>query len=544
MNNLTISQKIALIIAMMAIQMVGIALYAGSELKSRAEIAQKSLDSGIKPLGILTKTGVAIQRARINLRDNLISAVADMPAEDISKYRSRIQELANSVNKSMEDLKPFFVTDSDKLLLDRFTREWDLLGHVVADVEKAIDKKDFGKARELILTRCYESAAALNKTFGEIEDSREKALYRVAQANVDAANVAMWTLTSVLVIGLLISVSFSVYIVMSIKSSLSQALDISRRIASGDLTGQVLVQSRDEAGVLLQSLSDMTQSLRSTVATVKDGALKVTEVSTQLSVSSEQLSESSKVQSEATSGTASAVEEFAVSVTSVAESASEVAALADNSLNQTENSKAKINTLVSEISLVEDSVRHISNSIEQFIDSSRQITEMTQQVKEIADQTNLLALNAAIEAARAGEQGRGFAVVADEVRKLAEKSASSANKIHEITANMGQQASVVENAVRNGMDSINSSRKQATEAVNTIIQTSQSVQNAARGVNEISESVKEQSLASNSVAKNIEQIAQMVEESNHAIATANRATESLVDVAKELKQSMAKFKLA
>ncbi|MGN6109915.1 MAG: methyl-accepting chemotaxis protein, partial [Kofleriaceae bacterium] len=80
-----------------------------------------------------------------------------------------------------------------------------------------------------------------------------------------------------------------------------------------------------------------------------------------------------------------------------------------------------------------DQAQGVARNILNLSEQIQRISSIVHTVSNIAEQTNMLALNAAIEAARAGEHGKGFAVVASEVRKLAERSATAAAEISQLS---------------------------------------------------------------------------------------------------------------
>jgi len=197
-----------------------------------------------------------------------------------------------------------------------------------------------------------------------------------------------------------------------------------------------------------------------------------------------------------------------------------------------------------------DEIRRVSGDIgtaagliRGLVERSREIDSMSAVIKEIADQTNLLALNAAIEAARAGEQGRGFAVVADEVRKLAERTSGATQDItrtiravQEDTDIAAGSMDVVQTQVALGVDLV----EKAAAALREINSVTRATLDKIR---DVANATQEQSQVSNSIAGNVERIAQMVEESDASVQAAHEQVGSLEELARELNQAAAKFRL-
>ncbi|OEZ50977.1 methyl-accepting chemotaxis protein III [Janthinobacterium sp. MP5059B] len=229
--------------------------------------------------------------------------------------------------------------------------------------------------------------------------------------------------TSVLIIALglvggVLSLATAWFISSGIVRPLRHAVKVARKVAGGDLSEHIRVDSRDEVGQLLQALKDMNASLITIVGEVRGGTHEIAGASGEIAAGNLDLSQRTQAQASSLERTAASMDELTGTVKQNADNARQA-----NQLAQSAAAVAgKGGTVVAQ---VVDTMSSINAS-------SKKIVDIIGVIDAIAFQTNILALNAAVEAARAGEQGRGFAVVAAEVRTLAQRSAGAAKEIKQL----------------------------------------------------------------------------------------------------------------
>lgn len=247
----------------------------------------------------------------------------------------------------------------------------------------------------------------------------------------------------IILISILLVVIVIVLFANYIGKILKKVNNFAMKMANGDLTDQLDIESNDEFGQMSNHLNKMSKSIHSIIESVMENAENISASSEELSATVEELSAKTITINEAVNTIASSMQESSATTEEISASIQEVDSsiniLSSKSMDGSNNaSKAKDRASVAkEISkkakkttkdLYIQKESNMNNLIKEssVIDTIRVMAET---ISSISEQTNLLALNAAIEAARAGEQGKGFAVVAEEVRKLAEQSSSAVVEI-------------------------------------------------------------------------------------------------------------------
>jgi methyl-accepting chemotaxis protein len=201
------------------------------------------------------------------------------------------------------------------------------------------------------------------------------------------------------------------------------------RIAAGDLTQEVRVETADEVGILAGSFQRMVTRLRQLVGTLKDA-------SQELALAAEQLSDHTRAQSAMLERQASGVAETS-STTRELEQTSSVAAsraasvldVARRAADMSQAGQQAAERSAGELERIQVSVDSIVDQSSHLLEQARQVGDIVETVRDLATQSHVLSLNASIEAVKAGEAGKSFGVVAQEVRALAEQSGQSAATI-------------------------------------------------------------------------------------------------------------------
>ncbi|MCA1327020.1 methyl-accepting chemotaxis protein [Herbaspirillum sp. alder98] len=386
----------------------------------------------------------------------------------------------------------------------------------VRDRIYAIKKEgDAQQVEQLYAQEYVPVAKATQEAMRALLDFEKTRIDEIGQQVQDVAHRSEQHILLLEILILLSGIAFAVVLTRSITRPVDVALQISQRVANGDLTHRGEIAGRDELGQLVVSLQGMSQQLHGIVDSVRHGADSIATASGEIASGNLDLSARTEEQAGALEETAASIEQLTSSVRTNSDNALRANQLVTNASTIAQDGGAVMSDLIATMNTINE--------------SSKKIVDIISVIDGIAFQTNILALNAAVEAARAGEQGRGFAVVATEVRALAQRSAAAAKEIKQL--------------IGDSVDKVGAGSRLVEQAGSTMSQVVDSVRGAHALMQDISSASREQADGIVQVNQAVTQMDGVTQQNAALVEQAAAAAKSLEDQAGALKRAVGFFNL-
>lgn len=321
-----------------------------------------------------------------------------------------------------------------------------------------------------------------------------------------------------------------------------QLLDELSNLAHGDLTVHATV-NKEITGAIAESVNYAINALRQLVFTINDTAVSVSSSAQSVQSTVRQLAQASENQAKEIIGASAAMNAMAASVEHVASNAAESTMVAENSVNIAKNGAKLVQDTISGMGRIKEQMQGAGKQVKRLGESSQEIGDIVSLIDDISEQTNILALNAAIQAAMAGEEGRGFAVVAEEVQRLAERSSHATKKIEKLVHTIQNNTRETVKSIEDTTVGVIEGAKLAENAGVALSRIENVSQHLAALIQNISNEAKQQAKTAGKISSTMTVIQEITTQNAQGTLSVAAAIGQLTDLAIELRDSVAGFKL-
>ncbi|AXK55850.1 methyl-accepting chemotaxis protein [Pseudomonas protegens] len=466
-------------------------------------------------------------------RDQGISA---QDQENFRKYEEILQTQMAGYQQSI-------TAEEDRIAFAAFEKDHQEFNRVMAQVLDLHLRNQSAEAIRLFneqLTPLWiKGRIKLNELISFNKRIADSATHAIDDA-VAAAKVGMGVslLVAIFVAGLC-----GLLLMRAIMAPMNRIVSILEIMRTGDLSGRLNLERKDEFGAVETGFNDMMTELTALVSQAQRSSVQVTTSVTEIAATSKQQQATATETAATTTEIGATSREIAATSRDLVRTMTEVSSAADQASVLAGSGQQGLARMEDTMHSVMGAADLVNAKLAILNEKAGNINQVVVTIVKVADQTNLLSLNAAIEAEKAGEYGRGFAVVATEVRRLADQTAVATYDIEQMVREIQSAVSAgvmgmdkFSEEVRRGMAEV----QQVGEQLSQIIH---QVQALAPRVLMVNEGMQAQATGAEQINHALVQLGDASSQTVESLRQASFAIDELSQVAVGLRSGVSRFKV-
>jgi len=463
----------------------------------------------------------------------------DISAEDKADFKAFEERLQTQ----MTNYKQTINSREDQSEFDAFEKDLQEFNRIQAAVLDLHQRRQEAEAIRLFNEQLTPAWTAGRMKLNDII-SENKAVADSATAAIDdavaAAKVSMGVslLLAVLAAGLC-----GLLLMRAIMAPMNRIVSILEIMRTGDLSGRLNLDRKDEFGAVETGFNDMMTELTALVSQAQRSSVQVTTSVTEIAATSKQQQATATETAATTTEIGATSREIAATSRDLVRTMTEVSSAADQASVLAGSGQQGLARMEDTMHSVMGAADLVNAKLAILNEKAGNINQVVVTIVKVADQTNLLSLNAAIEAEKAGEYGRGFAVVATEVRRLADQTAVATYDIEQMVREIQSAVSAgvlgmdkFSEEVRRGMAEV----QQVGEQLSQIIH---QVQALAPRVLMVNEGMQAQATGAEQINHALVQLGDASSQTVESLRQASFAIDELSQVAVGLRSGVSRFKV-
>ncbi|SDV46386.1 methyl-accepting chemotaxis protein [Chitinasiproducens palmae] len=346
-----------------------------------------------------------------------------------------------------------------------------------------------------------------------------------------------------LVIALGVAVTCGYFLLNAVTSPLRTITGVIDTMRTGDLTGRIESDRRDEFALLEAGFNRMSDELTALVGQAQKSSMQVTTSVAEIAATSKEQQATAAETAATTAEIGATSQQIYGTSRDLVQTMSEVTEVVDTAVALAGTGQDGLSRMSETMQQVMGAAGSISAKLAILNEKAGNINQVVSTISKVADQTNLLSLNAAIEAEKAGEYGRGFGVVATEIRRLADRTAVATYDIEQMVREM--QSAVSAGVM--GMDKFSEEVRRGIQEVQQVgqqlSQVIQQVQTLAPRFAVVNDGVQNQAGGAEQITQALSQLTEAAQQTVESLRQSNQAIDDLTLVANQLRTGVTRFKV-